>query len=197
MVLGYFSEGEQFPVRGRQCSSEQIPAIQVKFKDYHSFASATLEEIYGKKGLENAKHLQVRSFSSKYFRNEGEGSFTGVDLPVQAQYAPINDMIVRDINGDNHLDLIVAGNLYASEVETPRADAGIGLVLLGKGEGSFEALELSESGLFLDQDVKKLAWIEGNGRQLLIAASNQGPLQFFQINKSKGNSSPISTSFPR
>ncbi|MBT8306916.1 MAG: VCBS repeat-containing protein, partial [Maribacter sp.] len=42
IVLSYFNEGEKYPLRGRECSSQQIPAIKNKFKDYSSFSTATL-----------------------------------------------------------------------------------------------------------------------------------------------------------
>ena len=37
IVLSYFNDGEQYPLRGRQCSSDQIPAIKTKVKDYDAF----------------------------------------------------------------------------------------------------------------------------------------------------------------
>ena len=54
IVLSYFNEGEQFPLRGRQCSSDQIPAIKTKFKDYDAFSIATLEDVYTKNDLDNS-----------------------------------------------------------------------------------------------------------------------------------------------
>ena len=183
LVLGYFNNGEQFPVRGRQCSSEQIPAIEVKFKDYNSFASASLESIYGKKGLEDARHLQISSFSSKMFINDGKGNFEATDLPIEAQYAPINDLIITDIDQDSIPDIILAGNLFASEVETPRADAGIGLLLKGNGDGSFKTVPMSQSGLILREDTKSLMLLTGSrSSKLLFAASNQGSLKAFSLN---------------
>ena len=45
------------------------------------------------------------------------------------------------------MDLLVAGNMYGSEVETPRNDASIGLVLIGDGQGGFQALSAGQTGL--------------------------------------------------
>ena len=41
IVLSYYSDGEQYPLRGRQCSSDQIPAIKTKFQDYDALSIAT------------------------------------------------------------------------------------------------------------------------------------------------------------
>jgi len=181
LVLGYYNNGEQYPLRGRQCSSQQIPAIKYKFEDYNSFSTATLTDIYGKKDLENSLHLQVKSFSSKLFLNDGAGHFEVRDLPLAAQYAPVNVILMEDLDQDGNQDLILAGNLYASEVETPRADASIGVVLKGNGKGGFESLPLSTTGLLLNNDVKNMAMIHNGGNAVLIAASNRGPLKAYTM----------------
>jgi hypothetical protein len=130
IVLSYYDEGEKFPVRGRQCSSEQIPAIKKKFKDYDAFAVATLEDVYTKKDLERSLHYQVRSFASIYLENR-DGEFVMHKLPNEAQLSSVNQIIAKDVDKDGNLDLVMAGNLYGSEVETPRNDAGMGLFLIG------------------------------------------------------------------
>ena len=61
--------------------------------------------------------------------SEGDEEFEIEKLPGQAQLAPIKDFLIQDFDKDNHLDILLAGNWYVSEVETPRADAGTGLLL--------------------------------------------------------------------
>ena len=73
-----------------------------------------------------------------------------------AQVSSINDILVKDFDSDGYLDLLVAGNLYDSEVETPRNDASIGLLLRGDGKGDFEAVPTSESGVRIIGEVRAL-----------------------------------------
>jgi len=42
IVLSYYNDGEQYPVRGRECSSQQMPSIKKKFENYDTFSKATL-----------------------------------------------------------------------------------------------------------------------------------------------------------
>ena len=133
IVLGYFNQGICYPVRGRECSSQQMPFIKDKFPTYKAFASADLNDVYGDK-LKDAHHLMVTDFASCFVKNNGGGQFSTEPLPREAQFSSINGMVVDDFNKDGNLDILAAGNLFVSEVETPRNDAGKGVYLLGKME---------------------------------------------------------------
>ncbi|MGB6152114.1 MAG: FG-GAP-like repeat-containing protein [Pricia sp.] len=179
IVLSYHNEGKTYPVRGRECSSQQIPAIKKKFESYNEFSTATLTEVYDAEKLEKGLHYQVKSFASVYLENEG-GKFSIHQLPNEAQMAPINQIIPKDFDKDGFLDVVIAGNLYASEVETPRADAGHGLFLRGNGQGDFAAVPGHQSGLFTNGDVKDLGMITVKGQAYLISAKSKDFLQFIK-----------------
>ncbi|MEM6963454.1 MAG: VCBS repeat-containing protein [Bacteroidota bacterium] len=199
LVLSIQQDGEKYPLRGRQCSSEQIPAIKYKFKNYNAFASATLEDVYGKKNLENALQLQATHFASSLLQNNGT-SYEVKALPPMAQFSSVNGIIVKDINGDKNLDLILAGNLYASEVETPRNDASLGLVLMGNGKGDFRVMPPSESGLYLPGDVKDIQMIQfgrGNTSSGILAMVNDDVLKVVEIDHKAGKSRSVGTTSPR
>ena len=64
IVLSYYNFGEQFPLRGRSCSTQQVPLIGKKFATYEGFASADLIEVYGASNLQSALHYQAKTFAS-------------------------------------------------------------------------------------------------------------------------------------
>ncbi len=180
IVLSYYNEGKQFPVRGRECSSQQMPNIKKKFENYDSFSNATLLDVYGKKKLNAAIHYQVKSFKSAIFYNE-DGKFKRQNLPVEAQVAPVNQILVNDFDKDGTKDIVLAGNLFASEVETPRADAGNGVFLKGTQQGGFIPKSAVDSGLFIDGDVKDIAPITIKNQQYLLVANNNDFLRFVKV----------------
>lgn len=182
IVLSYFNDGEKFPVRGRECSSQQMPGIKNKFEDYTSYSTANLEDIYTEKYLEDALHYQVKSFASVYIENLGDG-FKIHKLPVEAQISNINQVLVDDFDKDGNLDALIAGNLYASEVETPRADAGIGLFLKGDGKGNFQPVRAVESGLYMPGDVKDMEFINTPIGRYILSAKNNDYLQLIKVNE--------------
>jgi len=184
IVLGYFNGGTLYPLRGRQCSSEQMPFLKEKFPSYSTFASSSLLEIYGDKALQNAVHYSADLFSSVIVENKGNGVFEIHELPVEAQFSSVNGIVIEDLNGDQNLDLILAGNMYTSEVETARNDAGLGCVLLGDGTGGFTALPPYESGLLSYGDVKSVVlFSRGSQGKTLLVGNNSGYLQAFRVSQ--------------
>lgn len=182
IVLGYYNHGSLFPLRGRECSSQQMPFIKEKFPTYDSFGSAKLHQVYDEEKLRNALHLKVNSFASVYLENLGNGKFNSHILPNAAQVSAINDIHIQDFDGDGIKDILVAGNLYQTEVETPRNDASIGMLLKGNNKSLFTAIPYNRSGLFIDGDVKKIRTIRlGNSKnKLLLVAKNNESLRFIK-----------------
>jgi hypothetical protein len=182
IVLGYYSGSNLYPVRGLQCSSEQMPELTSQFTTYQAFGNADIFEIYGTE-LEDALHYKANNFSSVILWNQGNDNFDIQKLPARAQLAPIQDFLIQDFDQDNDLDILMAGNWYVSEVETPRADSGTGL-LLTNNENQFSAQPIPQSGFFANRDARKLAYIScGRKYPLVIVANNNSEIQIFQLNK--------------
>ena len=181
IVLSYYNDGKQYPVRGRGCSSQQIPNIKEKFKNYESFSQATLVDVYTEKSLKEALHYRVKSFASIYLENKN-GKFIIHELPVEAQVSCINQIMVDDYDKDGHLDALITGNMFNSEVETPRNDGGHGLFLKGNGKGRFKSIPPTQSGFFTPGDVKNMDVIKVKGKSYLLLTKNNSNLQSVKIN---------------
>ena len=152
---------------------------------YSSFARATLADVYGKGKLKSALNYKARNFATCYFENKGDGTFKVHPLPNLAQISSVNSIIAEDIDGDGNLDLVIGGNMYGSEEETVRNDAGIGLYLKGDGKGNFEPVKAMNSGLFIDGDVRAIKSIhfgkeKNNG---IIVAKNNDFMQLIKYQK--------------
>lgn len=178
-VLAKHYDDRIVPARGKECSTEQMPFISKKYESYASFASASIDEILGEQKIDNGIKLKAVDFNSYVLLNEN-GHFKFQKLPSLAQISPINDIVLKDVNKDDKLDIITIGNDYNTEYETPRLDAGNGLVLINKG-GNFEALNISESGLYCRNDAKKIKAIQRQGKEAIIVANNNGPIQIFEF----------------
>lgn len=174
IVLAKYVGDFEMPVRGKQCSQEQMPFIKTKFPSYSQFANANLKDIYGE-GLEKALHLQAKEFRSLVLWNRG-GTFEKTILPVETQFSAVHGIFSGDLDGDSSKDLVLCGNLFKTEVETTPADASAGLVLLSR-DHQFAPLSIQQSGVFLKTDVKDMKEIKIGQKLGLIATSNNGPLK--------------------
>ena len=176
IVLGKYQDGKCYPVRGRSCSSEQMPFIKEKFPTFDEFAVADLEGIYGKRSLDSALHYSATNFNSSILLSNGS-NYQMKKLPIYAQFGPINTQLLADVNSDGNLDIIAAGNNFGVEVETIRYDGGRGVVLLGDGNGNFNQLAPHQSGFFVNTDAKEMIRIQ----DLIIIASNSAKLKSFKL----------------
>jgi hypothetical protein len=176
IVMSYYNLGKRYPIKGLNYSAAQMPGLKIRFPKHHDFSSATLEELYGAQNLEHALHYTANTFSSVYAQNLGNGRFELKPLPIEAQVSAIRDILIRDFDCDGHLDLLVAGGLYQTEIEVPRNDAALGLFMRGDGRGDFQVIKPMDSGLFLPFDVRGIECMELMGRQVLISAINKGPI---------------------
>ncbi len=176
IVLSYYEHGEAFPVRGKDCSTQQIPSLGDKFTTYNEFGLSNLGDIYGKK-LGDALNLQAKTFASAYIENLGNDQFEIRPLPSLAQVSSVNNILIKDYDQDGHKDLLISGNLFQSEIETPRNDAGAGLLLKGDGKGKFVPVPLTHSGFFSPYDAKDMKAIRLGTREVILVANNRQKLQ--------------------
>ncbi len=140
-----------------------------------------MEQVYGD-DLKAALHYEATNFASSYLENKGDGRLVLSALPNEAQLAPVMGTISGDFNRDGNLDVLLAGNLFVAEVETPRADGGTGLVMLGDGNGNFEPLSMQQSGIIARNDVRDIALIKTgpNEAPLVLVANNNAGVQLFR-----------------
>lgn len=180
IVLGYYNFNKHYPVRGFSCSSEQVPKLKKDIKKYDIFASMEIQEVYDKDKLKKSTHYTTQTFESIFIENKGQGRFKIRSLPVEAQFSNINDFLIEDSNKDGFLDIICVGNLFVSEIETTRNDAGIGSILLGDGKNNFTNLNHLKSGFFTNKDAKKIKKIKIKNHKYLLIGNNNDTLQIFK-----------------
>ena len=187
IVLSYYDiDGNCYPLRGRSCSSQQIPDIKEKFPTYDLFSEATLTDVYSKKDLNEALKYDATNFASVYIENKGNGQFEIKPLPDLAQISTVFGILPFDYDGDGNLDILLTGNFFHAEIETPRADASIGLLALGDGKGNFKPVDANETGITAKYDAKGLALLQTGPFQLnVVVVNNNSEVQYYDVNLDK------------
>jgi hypothetical protein len=174
-------DGAEYPFYGMAKLDTDIYTIALQFPTYAAFADAPIQRVFSRSQLEQAVHYQADTFASVYLENGGDGTFTSVPLPNLAQIAPIRAMVADDLDADGALDLLLVGNLYYSEPNTARADAGNGLWLRGDGRGTLTPVPPTSSGFLAPREAVDVALITLPTGRAALVANNADSLQVFRI----------------
>jgi enediyne biosynthesis protein E4 len=191
-VMCYYVGGKNYIYPTRDEMIKQIAAMRGRFQSYKDFASVTFEESFTRQELSDALVVKSECFESSYLENKGNGNFERKALPAQAQFAPLFGMLTDDYTGDGHLDVLLTGNSYSTEVSTGRYDAFTGLLLAGDGKGNFKSIINNVSGFFNDGDAKGMAQLQlQNGKTAIISANNSSAATAYLVNNAFGKSIPV------
>ncbi len=181
----YDTDSRLYPVRGRSKLAYTFPWIRKKFPTFAAYADAAVPDIFPADRLQAATRLEANELQSGVFLQQADGTFVFRPLPREAQIAPINGFVYRDLDGDGHSDLFCVGNNFGPEPSTGRFDGGLGLLLKGDGHGGFVAVPPAESGLIVPGDARGVATIripDQTKVPAIVVTEGNGPVLFFRPN---------------
>ena len=151
-------DGDQlFPLRARVDLGARLPFILRKFPKNDDFARAPLTALFGDAVVQAATRLTADNFASGAFVSQADGRYKFVAFPRVAQIGPILGLVAADLDGDGIADVAAAQN---SDAAIPRFHGGVGLLLRGRGDGTFSAAEPAESGIVVPGHARGLVIID-------------------------------------
>jgi hypothetical protein len=181
----YFKSEEgdlrEYPVHFWDELNGQSPKFRNQFSSYKQYGAASMDKLLKPYDTAGTLVLKANYTQTSYLENKGNGKFAIKALPQLSQVAPVNGIVITDLNADTYLDVMLTSNDYGNEVFSGRYDAGSGLVLFGNGEGEFRASPYVETGFKVNGDAKALATLKGvSGEELFIATQNLDSLLVFK-----------------
>ncbi len=184
IFLAKYNDDRMVPIRGKECSSQQLPSLNKKFDTFKEFAKADIHQILDGK-TKKALRYEAKEFRSLILENNA-GNLTIKALPIEAQFSTVNGIWVHDLNGDQTQDILIAGNRFEAEVETTRADSSPGTLFLQAQEsGNWTKSSIAESGFFVPYNVKMIRPIQlgQDGPLGILVGVNDGELLLYQLDK--------------
>ena len=182
VVLAKYYKDGYVPMRGKECTTQQMPYVGEKFKDFHSFASSKLIDILPENKIDEGIVYEISNFKSIVLINNN-GILEPMYLPIQAQTSPIKSSLIDDFNNDGFKDLLLVGNHYGVEVETVRYDAGYGSLFLGDGKNNFKFLPSSKSGIYIPKDSRFISSLKTTEEEnIYLSTNNNSTITVFKKN---------------
>lgn len=184
------SEGmyDLFPGLDRTQLADQVLVIKKKYLLNEDFAKINMKELLNVIGEKDMLEFKCEIMASVWLENTSNGHFTTHQLPLTAQFAPVNAILATDVDDDGNIDLLLGGNEYQVEIGTGRYDASYGQLLKNNGKGRFTSILPLQAGFIVDGDVKSLKEITTkNNEQLILVAVNDNLLRCFKINSGRSN----------
>ena len=180
-IISQYRGNKAYPLVLRHDLVMQLPALKKKYLQYDAYKGQTIEDIFSKEERRRTVKKQVHHLASSLLVNQGNGEFVLQALPKEAQFSPAYGLLVEDLDQDGHLDILMGGNLYGVKPEVGRYDANYGLLLLGKGDTSFDPIPASKSGFFIKGETRDIISLQVAGKPLILVAKNNDRMQVFEF----------------
>lgn len=177
LFLSYYTDGVRYPFMTLNELARQMPQFASTFTDHASFAETTMDGILANQQFERARLLHATTFETSLFLGAGGQPFTKQALPIEAQFSPVFTITSLDVNEDGVLDLFLGGNIDDGQIRIGKYDASYGQVLLGNGDGTFDYVPQTRSGLQIVGDVRNALYLNGH----LIVGINRGEVQAYKV----------------
>jgi hypothetical protein len=168
------------PRRNLIALSAAMPFLQEQFASHRAFSEAAIGSVLGER-MGRAHEVRAQTLASMIFLNRGD-RFEAQLLPRETQFAPAFSVNVADCDGDGNEDIFLSQNFFASQPETPRLDAGIGIWLRGDGTGQLKAVPGYESGIrvYGEQRGAAIGDFNEDGRIDLVITQNGAATRLFE-----------------
>jgi hypothetical protein len=157
-----------------------LPGMTQRLRTFGAYADATIDQVLGPLAP-GAIRLGATTMDHMVFLNRGD-RFEARPLPLETQLAPAFYAGVADFDGDGKEDLFLSQNFFATDIATPRYDAGRSLLLLGDGAGALRPVPGQVSGLKVYGEQRGAAYadFDGDGRLDLAVSQNGAPTRLFR-----------------
>jgi hypothetical protein len=178
-IISYYSDGRAYPLTLRDDLIKSLTFLKNRYLNYKHYANQTVTDVFPEKDLAGAVVRNAYTFATSLVRNNGDGSFTLVPLPLEAQISPVYGIHASDLDGDGKPDLLLAGNFDGVKPELGKMAAGYGLYLKGDGKGGFTPVKTVESGFLVPGQARDIQRVRtGRGNVYIVARNNDRPLSF-------------------
>jgi hypothetical protein len=180
-IVCYYIEGKSYPMASKDELLDEIPSLKKKYVHYSDYADATINDIFSKQQLSKAKTFSCNQLASGILFNNGDEHFEFKPFPLQAQFSKMYSAITDDFDNDGENDILIAGNFFSYKTELGKDDAGLGLLIKADKNRNIQTIDPSESGCYIDGDVRAMTEIKNDFGKFIVIAKNNDKVQVLML----------------
>lgn len=159
--------GKDYPYALRHNLIDQMKGLKKKYPDFESFKNEDMVAIFTKEGLDRSKVWEVNQLKSVVLLNDGNYSFTSLDLPIELQFSCMYTSEAYDFDNDGDMDILFGGNQYSVVPEMGIYDASFGIYLENQGNNQFVSYR-DGAGFVVNGEIRDFII---NNNQLMVVRS--------------------------
>ena len=165
-IITTYNGDVAYPLHMRTDLVEQIPSLKKKYLLHSSYKEQTVLDIFGKDLIDKSNQLSIYTTKSACFINTGK-QFKEIALP-RRQFSPVYAMSIEDYDDDEIPDILLGGNFYWSKPEVGIYDGRRGLLLKGRGNGTFTSIGMEKSGICIRGEIRDIKMVTAVKEQLIV-----------------------------
>ncbi len=168
------------PVALKQDLVGQMPRLDNHIKDYKSYATMRMSDLFTKEEVEQAQMYTVNELRNSIFWNEGGEYFTKKVLPQKAQLAPVFDAApVKQGISDSIVTIVAGGNLSAVKPQFGPYLAGKGIIFSINKQRKISMMDDTRSGFYVEGEIRGIRPVQmADSVSLMIVRNDQRPVWF-------------------
>jgi len=176
-VVAIEKKGKYYPLANLDELSGQLIQLKRKYNSYQDFAGQSIEQIFDKAVLTEARVHTVNELRSGYLKND-QGKFNFVPFPTKLQVSPITSFLSYDFNNDGQKEVLAAGNYFGVQPFHGRFDSFAGAIIKSENDiqlGNLIGLDLTK------KSVRHLDIITLKNKPYLLVTINNDKAQVYEL----------------
>ena len=182
-ILTVYEEDEAYPLVLRQDLIKQLPGHKKRYLKFADYQEQTFEDMFTPKERSGTVKHSASVLATCAFINEGNQNYRVVELPWQAQLAPIYAIALHDVDQDGILDLFLGGNQSRVKPEVGSYLGSYVWLYRGLGDGQFNWVDPAISGCSIPGEIRDLDIVNTTQGPQLWVVRNNDKLSIFSLPK--------------
>jgi len=174
--------GEKYyPLVDKDEFLSQLPSFRKQLLYYKDYGKKSMDQLFTKSVLDDSRLFEVKTLTSILLLSDGN-EYKIMDLPQEAQFSPIYNLLALDFDNDGIEDILAGGNQYMVKPQFGRYDASNGWFFKGvlkDSKFSFNpGIDLNVKG-----EIRDIEYVEIKGIKYILFAKYDSELEIYKVSR--------------